>query len=237
MKSTILFLILLVWMQSGLPANVYNSIGEPKTLSIGSPAPDFSLQGTDGKTYSLASFKNASGLVIIFTCNHCPTAQAYEDRIKKITSDYADKNVSVVAISPNDPESVRLDELGYTDLSDSFEEMKIRAEQKKFIFPYLYDGETQSVSKQYGPVATPHVFVFDKKRILRYQGRIDNMENPTKTPTSTDTRNVIDALLNNKTVRVASTKVFGCSVKWSDKQASVKKGLEEWAKEPVKLET
>jgi peroxiredoxin len=236
MKSTILFFILLVWMQSGLLANTYNSIEEPKTLAIGSSAPDFSLQGIDGKTYSLASFKNASVMVIIFTCNHCPTAQAYEDRIIKMTSDYADKNVSVVAISPNDPESVRLDELGYTDLSDSFDEMKIRAGQKQFNFPYLYDGETQAASKQYGPVATPHVFVFDKNRILRYQGRIDNMENPAKRPTSTDARNAIEALLNNKEVPVASTKVFGCSVKWSDKEASVKKGLEEWAKEPVKLE-
>src|SRR5688500_16146314 len=215
MKLTTLLLLLLVSTNTGLVAGHINPLEQPKTLHIGAPAPDFSLPGVDGKRYSLASFKDASVLVIIFTCNHCPTAQAYEDRIIKMTSDYASRNVSVVAISPNDPESVRLDELGYTDLSDSFEEMKIRAEQKKFIFPYLYDGETQSVSKQYGPVATPHVFVFDKKRILRYQGRIDNMENPTKTPTSTDTRNVIDALLNNKTVRVASTKVFGCSVKWS----------------------
>ena len=111
-----------------------------KTLEIGASAPGFKLPGVDGRTYTLASFKSATILVIIFTCNHCPTAQAYEDRIIQLTKDYRNKGVAVVAISPNDPTAVRLDELGYTDLSDSFEEMKIRAKQKGFNFPYLYDG-------------------------------------------------------------------------------------------------
>ena len=119
---------------------------DPKTLEIGSKAPDFKLPGTDGKTYSLASFSKAKVLVVVFTCNHCPTAQAYEDRIIKLTSDYKAKGVQVVAISTNDPTAVRLDELGYTDLSDSFEEMKIRSKDKKYNFPYLYDGATQVTS-------------------------------------------------------------------------------------------
>ncbi|HEX3766901.1 MAG TPA: redoxin domain-containing protein, partial [Puia sp.] len=206
-----------------------------KTLEIGAAAPDFQLKGVDDKTYSLASFKNAEVLVIIFTCNHCPTAQAYEDRLIKLTSDYANKSVAVVAINPNDPASLRLDELDFSDLGDSFAEMKIRAKEKKFNFPYLYDGETEKASKAYGPIATPHVFIFDKDRRLRYEGRVDDMENPYKAPASTDTRNAIDALLDHREVPVKTTKVFGCSVKWSEKKDLVQKAKEKWAKEPVYL--
>jgi peroxiredoxin len=212
-----------------------NWTDEHKTLEIGAPAPDFKLPGVDGKTYSLASFKNASVLVIIFTCNHCPTAQAYEDRIIKLASEYKSKGVAVVAVSPNDPKAVRLDELGYADLGDSFDEMKLRAKHKGFNFPYLYDGETETMSKAYGPVATPHAFVFDAGRKLRYQGRIDNVEKPTGTPTSFDTRNAIEALLAKRDVAVKTTKVFGCSVKWAEKGLGQQKAAEEWAKEPVAL--
>src|SRR6186713_1469377 len=122
---------------------------EHPTLPIGSKAPAFSLKGVDGKTYSLASFAKYKILVIVFTCNHCPTAQAYEDRIIQLTNDYRPKNVGVVAINPNDPSAIRLDELGYTDMSDTYAEMKLRAAQKKFNFPYLYDGATQSTAKAY----------------------------------------------------------------------------------------
>jgi peroxiredoxin len=213
-----------------------NSFEDHKTLEIGAAAPDFKLPGTDGKIYSLASFKNARVLAIIFTCNHCPTAQAYEDRIIKLTNDYRDKGVAVVAISPNDPKSVNLDELGYTDLSDSFREMKIRASQKGYNFPYLYDGETQVTSRAYGPVATPHVFIFDKERKLSYQGRIDNMENPRKFPTSSDARDAIDALLAGSKPQELTTKVFGCSIKWAEKKEVVQKVYERWATEPVNIE-
>src|SRR5258708_109680 len=103
---------------------------EYKTLAIGASAPDFKLLGVDGKMYSLSSFKNANILMIVFTCNHCPTAQAYEERLIKLTGDYANKGVAVVAINPNDSSSVRLDELAWTDLGDSFSEMKIRAREK-----------------------------------------------------------------------------------------------------------
>jgi AhpC/TSA family len=209
---------------------------EHKTLEIGASAPDFKLAGVDGKTYSLASFKNAEILVVIFTCNHCPTAQAYEDRIIKMTSDYAARGVAVVAIMPNDPTCLRLDELDFSDLGDSYDEMKIRAKEKKFNFPYLYDGETETVSRAYGPVATPHVFVFDRERKLRYEGRVDDMESPFKTPQSTDTRNAIDALLEHREVPVKTTKVFGCSVKWSEKKDLVEKARIAWSKEPVSLQ-
>ena|SRR5688572_15963802 len=212
-------------------------VDERKILEIGAAAPDFKLLGVDGKTYSLADFKSSKVLVIIFTCNHCPTSQAYEERIKKIVTDYKDKGVQVVAISPNATEGLSLSELGYTDVSDTYEEMKYRAKDKEFNFPYLYDGETQATSEKYGPVATPHVFIFDKDRKLRYQGRIDDMEKPTKTPNSHDTRAAIDDLLANKDVAVKTTKVFGCSTKWRDKSEWVKKNDEEWAKRPVPLET
>jgi peroxiredoxin len=215
----------------------YKIQDDHKTLSIGSKAPDFHLPGTDGKTYSIASFAKSKILVILFTCNHCPTAQAYEDRVIQLAKDYSSKSVAVVAIMPNDPNAIRLDELGYTDMGDSFEEMKKRAKQKRFNFPYLYDGKTQSTAKAYGPVATPHVFIFDHERKLRYQGRIDDVEKPTKTPNTFDTRAAIDQLLNNEEVSVASTKVFGCSIKWAEKEASLKKENEEWAKMPVEMES
>ncbi len=209
---------------------------EHPTLAIGASAPAFNLPGVDGKTYSLASFKNSKILVIVFTCNHCPTAQAYEDRLIKLTSDYASKGVAVVAISPNDPKSIRLDELGYTDLSDSFEEMKVRSQQMNYNFPYLYDGDTETASMAYGPIATPHVFVFDEQRKLRYTGRIDDTEKPTKTPNSTDARNAIEALLSNTEIAVKTTKVFGCSVKWAEKGDWIEKAKTDWANEPVTLE-
>ena len=114
--------------------------------------------------------------------------------------------------------------------------MKYRAKDKEFNFPYLYDGETQEASEKYGPVATPHVFIFDKERKLRYQGRIDDVEKPTKTPNTHDTRNAIEDLLANRDVAVKTTKVFGCSTKWKDKNEWVKKNDEEWAKRPVPLE-
>ena len=147
---------------------------ELKTLPIGAAAPDFQLPGVDGKTYSLKDFADAKVLVVIFTCNHCPTAQAYEGRIARLHADYRDKGVAVVAISPNDPAAVRLDELGYTDLGDSFEEMKIRAKDHSYTYPYLYDGETQATAKAYGVLATPHVYIFDADRKLRYVGRFDD---------------------------------------------------------------
>lgn len=204
---------------------------EVKPLDIGAPAPDFKLKGVDDKTYTLADFANARVLVVLFTCNHCPTAQAYEDRINQLYADYHDKGVALVAINPNDVRGLRLDELGYTDLSDSFEEMKIRAKDKGFKFPYLDDGQTQTTARAYGALATPHVFIFDQARKLRYQGRIDDGE--VKPPKSHDTRNAIDALLAGKPVPVEKTKVFGCSTKWATKNDDVKKAFAKWDAEPV----
>src|SRR5216684_110062 len=203
-------------------------------LAIGDSAPDFKLPGVDGRDYSLKDFADAKVLVVIFTCNHCPTAQAYEERIIKLATDYKKKGVAVVAISPNDPKAVRLDELGYTDVGDSFEEMKLRAKSRKFAFPYLYDGDTQKTALTYGVLATPHVFIFDQERKLRYVGRIDDAE--VKTVKSHDARNALDALLAGKPAPVEKTRVFGCSTKWAEKQDDAKRALAKWDAEPVTLE-
>ena len=204
------------------------------TLAIGAAAPDFALPGVDGRTHTLAEYASARVLVLVFTCNHCPTAQAYEERIQKLQDDFAPKGVALVAISPNDPKAVRLDELGYTDLSDSLEEMKIRAQERHFTFPYLYDGDTQAVAHAYGPTATPHVFVFDKERKLRFAGRVDDGENPAKVTVS-DARNAIDAVLAGTPVAVEKTKVFGCSIKWAEKKSWLAEGEKKWATEEVAL--
>ena len=210
---------------------------EIPTLSIGSAAPDFNLKGVDGKMYTLKSFSKSKILMIVFTCNHCPTAQAYETRLKKITADYKSKGVQVVAISPNDPKSVRLDEMGYTDLGDSFSDMQNRAKIAGFNFPYLYDGDTEIISKKYGPIATPHVFIFDEKRILRYSGRVDDVEKPSGTPKNLDTRNALDNLIAGQKVSVEKTKVFGCSVKWAEKEELTSKEKNSWATEEVNIES
>src|SRR6185295_17306300 len=139
------------------------------------------------------------------------------------------------AISPNDPQALRLDELGYTEFSDSFDEMKLRAKDQGFEFPYLYDGDTQKTSLDYGVLATPQVYLFDQDRKLRYVGRIDDSD--VKTVTSHDARNAIDALLAGKPVPVEKTRTFGCSTKWSDKRPDAVKSLEKWDKEPVELKT
>ncbi|MCF0062366.1 redoxin domain-containing protein [Dyadobacter chenwenxiniae] len=220
-----------------IATNIHVKAEQPETLKIGAAAPDFNLMGVDGKKYSLKSFAAAPVLAIVFTCNHCPTAQAYEERIKKLTADYKSKGFALIAISSNDPKAIRLDELGYTDLSDTYEEMKVRAKDMAYNFPYLFDGDDQKTALAYGPVATPHIFVFDKARKLQYHGRIDDVEKPTGTPKNLDAKNAIEALLANKPVPVPSTKTFGCSMKWISKEDGVQKEKAGWAKEPVTLET
>lgn len=206
-----------------------------KPLPIGAACPSFELPGVDDRTWSREDFRASRLLVVIFTCNHCPTAQAYEERIMKLHSDYRDRGVALVAISPNDPKAVRLDELGYSDIGDSFDDMKLHAERRGFTFPYLYDGETQEVSEAFGVLATPHVFIFDEDRRLRYNGRIDDDE--LGPPTCRDARNAIEALLAGKPVPVTTTRVFGCSTKWSDKRDAAADALQKWNAEPVSLES
>ncbi len=231
MRSVALLLGMLVPVSVGLAAE--DAI---KPLEIGAQAPDFRLQGVDGRWHTLKGFAQAKTLVIVFTCNHCPTAQAYEERLRQLVIDYKDKGVTFVAISPNDENSVRLDELGYTDLSDSFAEMKIRAAYAKFNYPYLYEGDRTGVSRAYGPTATPHTFVFDAQRKLRYQGRIDDSEREQYVKVR-DLRVVLDALVAGQPAPVERTRTFGCSIKWAGKAESVRQFMAKLAQEPVTVET
>ncbi len=204
----------------------------PPVLEPGSPAPDFNLPGVDGRNWTLKDFAGSKILIVLFTCNHCPTAQYYEDRVHQLVADYKDKGVALVAISPNDPKSVRLDELGWTDLSDTFEEMKVRAAHRKYKYPYLYDGDTEEVSLKYGPATTPHAFVFDAQRKLRYVGAIDDSERIQHVKKH-HVRDALDALLAGQEPAVAKTKAVGCSTKWAGKEDGVKAYLAKLAKEPV----
>jgi peroxiredoxin len=208
---------------------------EVKTLAIGSVAPPFSLPDVSGKFYTLDDFEDAKVLVMIFTCNHCPTAQAYEDRLIDFTNEYKDKGVGIVGIMPNSTMGLLPEECGYTDLNDSYEEMIIRHRDKKYNFPYLYDGDTQSVAIAYGPVATPHAYVFDAERKLAYIGRIDNIEKPGKA-NAEDLRAAVDAVLAGKPVANPENKTFGCSVKWGWKDQYTKKVENDWKAKPIALE-
>lgn len=212
-----------------------SAAAHPPVLALGSPLPDFKLPGVDGKTYTPADFAAAKILVVVFTSNHCPTAQAYEERIKRLTADYAPKGVALVAINPNNAKAVRFDEMAYGDLGDTFEEMKIRAAHRHFNFPYLDDGEEQTIVTQFGAVATPHVFIFDQARKLRFQGRIDSSEREDLAK-SHETRDALDALLAGRDPAVPTTRVFGCSVKWKDKIADNERWMAKVAREPVALE-
>ena len=187
-------------------------------LPIGSPAPDFSLPGVDGKTHSLSDYSSSPVLAVIFACNHCPISQMYEQRIQQLYDQFTSKGVAVVVIQPNDPNALRIDEPDSSDISDTLDEMKIRVAWKHLTYPYLYDGETQSVTRAYGPQATPHVFIFDSTRHLRYEGRFDNSYRIEQVKTQ-DARNAIDALLAHKDPPVTHTGSFGCSTKWAEKSA------------------
>jgi peroxiredoxin len=204
-------------------------------LPIGSPAPDFALPGTDGNMHRLSDYAANPILVVVFTCNHCPIAQMYEQRIERLSADYKDRGVALVAIQPNDPKALRIDELDSSDTSDTLDEMKIRASYKHLTYPYLYDGDTQQVARAYGPQATPHVFIFDEQRHLRYEGRIDDSYR-TELVKTQDARNAIDALLAHKEVPVTHTGAMGCSTKWSEKSADRLATLHKIEEQPVTVE-
>ena len=209
-----------------------------KQLSLGDAAPDFKLLGIDGRTMTLADFKSAPLLMVVFLSNHCPYSHAAETRLLPLAREYADRGLAVVAINPNSPAGIRLDELGYSKYNDSYEEMKLYARDQGFPFPYLYDGDTQITAKAYGCLATPHVFIFDRERKLRFVGRVDDsrFEDPA-TVKSHDARNAIVELLAGKPVTVAQTTVTGCSTKWNTKRDDVAKADEKWKAEPVELAT
>lgn len=172
-----------------------------ETLEIGARAPDFDLRGVDGKMYSLASFADKALLVIIFSCNGCPTVKANEGRLVALQTKYASKGVQLVAINANN---------SYISPADTFEEMVKRAQEKGFYFPYVKD-DTGNVALRFGAISTPHVFVFDAARRLRYKGRIDDSRDPARA-TYSDLENALGDLLANRLVGVSETKPFGCAI-------------------------
>lgn len=208
-----------------------------KTLAIGDAAPDFSLPGIDGKTYSLRDFAGPDVLMVLFTSNHCPTSHGIEKRLQKLRDDFRHQSFALVAINPNHPDGLSLDELGYGEFNDSFEEMKPYAESNGWDFPYLYDGDKQLTARAYGCLATPHVFIFDKERKLRYAGRFDDSRFPQEdTVKSPDARNAVTALLAGKSVPVELTKPHGCSTKWREKRAKHQAWEASWKDLPVSIE-
>jgi peroxiredoxin len=209
---------------------------EHPILPLGSAAPDFSLPGVDGKMHKLGDYASSRVLVVVFTCDHCPNAQMYEGRVTQLYNDYKDKGVAVVAISPNDPKAIRIDELDSSDVSDTLDEMKIRVAYKHLQYPYLYDGDTEAVSRAYGPQASPHIFIFDHQRKLRYEGAIDDSYRIefVKRHYALD---AINALLADQEVTVKHTGAFGCSTKWSDKEAANVAFMEKLNAQPVSVDT
>lgn len=173
---------------------------------IGDAATDFSLKNIDGKMVSLSDFKAAKGFIVVFTCNHCPFSKAYEDRIVALDAKYASKGYPVIAINPNDPAAYE---------EDSFENMKKRAAEKGFTFPYLIDEK--GIGQQYGAARTPHVFVLKKeagKNIVRYIGAIDDSAQDPAGVSKRYVEAAVDNLLQDKPVVTQTTKAIGCSIRW-----------------------
>lgn len=173
-----------------------------KGLKVGDTAPNFSLVGTDDKNHSLDDFKDAKGYIVIFTCNHCPYSVAYEDRIIALDKKYKSQGYPVIAINPNNPKSYP---------SDDFANMKIRAKEKGFTFPYLVD-KGQKLYPKYGATRTPHVFLLDKERKVKYIGAIDNNTKAAEV-TEKYLENAIEALKKGENPKPNLTKAIGCSIK------------------------
>jgi len=179
------------------------------TLQIGQSAPDFKLPGVDGKQYSLANFKDAKLLVIVFSCNHCPYVVGSEQRMIKFANDYAGRGVKMAAINSNETEH---------HPNDSFDHMVTRAKEKNFPFAYLRD-ESQDIARAYGALRTPHFYVFDAQRKLRYTGRMDDNPKLESAAKTHELRDAVDAILAGKKPPIEQTNPLGCNVKWKGKDA------------------
>ena len=184
--------------------NLYAIAGGYK---IGDTARDFSLKNIDGKMVSMKDVKNAKGFIVVFTCNHCPFAKAYESRIMELDKKYSAKNYPVIAINPNDVSVVP---------DDSFENMVVLSKEKGYSFPYLYD-ESQEIATAYGATRTPHLYVLQKvddKYIVKYIGAIDNNTEDADKADKKYIEEAVDALLAGKSVPTPETKAIGCGIKW-----------------------
>ncbi|MGH8017195.1 MAG: redoxin domain-containing protein [Opitutaceae bacterium] len=209
-----------------------------RALELGERAPDFNLPGIDGRSYSLSDFAEFDVLMVLFTSNHCPTSHSIEQRLQKLRADFSDRSFGLVAINPNHPDGIRIDELGYGEFNDSFEDMKPYAELNGWDFPYLYDGDKQLTARAYGCLATPHVFVFDKERRLRYAGRFDDSRFlDESTVSSPDARNALEDLFAGRPVAAPLTRPHGCSTKWREKHTGNVAIMEAWKEIPVSIDT
>lgn len=187
-------------------AFTYKNMDAAAGYKVGDIATDFSLKNIDNKKVSLKDFKDAKGFIVIFTCNHCPYAQAYEDRIVALDKKYKKLGYPVIAINPNNPEKQK---------DDSFDLMKVKAKEKGFTFPYLLD-EGQKIYPQYGATKTPHVYILQKTskgNQVKYIGAIDDNYGDEKAVKEKYVEKAVDALLKNKEVAVKETKAIGCSIK------------------------
>jgi peroxiredoxin len=209
--------------------------GAPDTLAIGAAAPAFSLPGVDGRTHSLGDYAGSRVLVVVFTCNHCPVAQLYEQRIQRLHADYRSRSVAVVAINPDSEKTVALKDLAYSDVPDTLAGMRARAAHRRLDYPYLYDGDGQAAAAGFKAVATPQVFVFDAQRKLRYTGRLDDNVRADLVKAS-EARAAIDALLTDQPIRVASTAVEGCAIRRLGQSGDVQAEHAELEAAPVKLQ-
>ena len=179
------------------------------TLELGEQAPDFNLPATDGRDRTLDSFRDAKLLVIVFSCNHCPFVVGSEDRMKALYNEYKPRGVEMVAINANEAEN---------HPTDSFEHMKQRVRELGLPWPYLRD-ESQDVARAYGALRTPHFYVFDAQRKLRYTGRMDDNPRDASLATTHELRDAIDALLDGREPAVTVTNPIGCNVKWLGQDA------------------
>ena len=204
--KTIGFIAALALIVSSFVVSTANKNTVANGYKVGDVATDFKLKNVDGNIVSLADYSDAKGYIVIFTCNHCPYSVAYEDRIIALDKDYKEKGYPVIAINPNNPESYP---------SDDFENMKIRAKEKGFIFPYLLD-DGQKIFPQYGATKTPHVFILEKKakgNVVKYIGAIDNNYQDEASANEKYVRQAVDALIEGKDVPVTETRAIGCSIK------------------------
>ena len=179
------------------------------TLELGAKAPDFDLPGVDGNNYSLASFDDADALAVVFACNHCPFVIGSEDRFNEFYADYKDRGVAFISINSNETD-------GHP--TDSFAHMQERAAEKSFQFPYVRD-DSQGVALAYGALRTPHFYLFDRDRKLRYTGRMDDNPRDPAGASTHELRDAVDAVLAGREVAEPLTNPLGCNVKWKNQDA------------------
>jgi len=208
MKKTILIVCSIIFLAglAQVKAQKMENNSAHKGYKVGDVATDFKLKNVDQKMVSLSDYKDAKGFIVVFTCNHCPYAKAYESRIIALDQKYASKGYPVIAINPNDPK---------VEPTDNFEAMQVRAKEKAFTFPYLFD-DGQTVYPQYGATKTPHVFLLNKengKNIVRYIGAIDDNYADVNDVSNKYVEAAVDALLANQPIAQTTTVAIGCSIK------------------------